>query len=1202
MVSVPRLALAAVLVAGVLVPAGAVAAQSPAYSAIVVDSQGAEPSGLTTSVVHGRQGQGTGAIAPTDGGGVRVEVTSPESYSSLELDPPSGSPLAVGSFPVTTAAATASAGRLGYYCYPGSGTVDVLELERDAEQRIVAFAATWTLSCGGVPVHGAMYFASSIGFRAAVTPDRLVLPTVAVGSSSTATTTILSAGPEPLTLGTPSVAGQHPADFTVTGTTCGGALAPGATCTVDVSFAPTAGGPRHALLTMTDDSPRGARTLRLAGTGTAVPAAPRVRDQRAFGGVLLNWEPPVASPPVTSYRVYRDGTLLGTTTGSAYSDTSMAPGSSARYEVRAVNTMGEGPGVPLDVTVPTESPAPGTVDLVYLDYDGERPRAFGTEEGIAVTRYYPFGLMELGSNQFGVSFQAWRDGDALVGSYHDGGVCDPGWDVVVHELAVRATGEPLLAAMTATCPGSRVAEIRWHSTRPVSAVVSSPSRLEPYSGNTALPPTKQRVTVRNRGTLPAPLGQATVGGTDAGQWAVAADTCSGTGLAPGASCGFDVEYRPTARGDHHGEVTIADGTASGRRRISLEGRAQSPPAALTDVVLRAGVGRLRVEWRDPASESWHVKILLAEGDGPFRAIATAYDSYGGPPPTFYDITAVVPGRRYRVVVEPYNSFGTGPRSAPLTATVPLQSVVHTVWDEAADRWHLASTPVGGGRGFSLFSAEDARWPEVNRRTGEVTFSRRTAGGRQIWETSPYGGSARAVTTEAAANDVTPSVAPEDDQQMVFSRRDANGVAWSYLRIPWNGNLVSLGLGGAYSPSWLPGAREFVVVRNLTSGTFLEVVSVDGSTRQKIAGTDGAGTSEVSPDGQWIAFSHFPGASLTSSVMVVPITGGTPRTIASPGGYNDSPTWSADGRTVFFEHGALAGADDVQPTDIWSAVATGPVATANVTNTPDLWESEPAVHDVQPWQPRPLVHRALDYTGDRRADPAVFRPSTGQWHIRGVGVFTWGRSGDVPVPADYNGDGRADLAVFRPSEGIWYVRGVGTFRWGQAGDYPVPADYNGDGRADVAVFRQLTGTWHVRGMAPLRYGSYTDVPIPGNYLGDRRAEHAVYRQYVLHGFPAFQWHIRGSTRIFVHGEDREHPLPANFTGDGRVDFATFQPWGAYWYVGASSVQFGHQADQAVLGDFTGDGRTELTVFRPSNGGWYVRGVATLSFGRRGDIPV
>ncbi|MFN2561639.1 MAG: transglycosylase family protein, partial [Jatrophihabitans sp.] len=101
----------------------------------------------------------------------------------------------------------------------------------------------------------------------------------------------------------------------------------------------------------------------------------------------------------------------------------------------------------------------------------------------------------------------------------------------------------------------------------------------------------------------------------------------------------------------------------------------------------------------------------------------------------------------------------------------------------------------------------------------------------------------------------------------------------------------------------------------------------------------------------------------------------------------------------------------------------------------------------------------DYTGDGRADPTVWRPSTAYWYPRGTTSVHWGMASDRPVTGDFNADGRTDPTVFRPSTGYWYVRGLASFHFGQAGDIPVPADYTGDGRTDAAVFRPSTGYWY-----------------------------------------------------------------------------------------------------------------------------------------------
>jgi hypothetical protein len=67
----------------------------------------------------------------------------------------------------------------------------------------------------------------------------------------------------------------------------------------------------------------------------------------------------------------------------------------------------------------------------------------------------------------------------------------------------------------------------------------------------------------------------------------------------------------------------------------------------------------------------------------------------------------------------------------------------------------------------------------------------------------------------------------------------------------------------------------------------------------------------------------------------------------------------------------------------------------------------------------------DYTGDRKADVAFYRPSTGEWFVlRSENLqyysFSFGAPGDVPAPGDYDGDGKYDATVFRPSTGTWFT--------------------------------------------------------------------------------------------------------------------------------------------------------------------------------------
>ena len=100
----------------------------------------------------------------------------------------------------------------------------------------------------------------------------------------------------------------------------------------------------------------------------------------------------------------------------------------------------------------------------------------------------------------------------------------------------------------------------------------------------------------------------------------------------------------------------------------------------------------------------------------------------------------------------------------------------------------------------------------------------------------------------------------------------------------------------------------------------------------------------------------------------------------------------------------------------------------------------------------------DFDGDRRADLAVYRPSTAEWRVRysthgfagaldppSLSVF-WGAGGDVPMSADFDGDGRSDIVVYRPDTSPMFfvlrssqgfsVDAPWALQWGLSADVPV----------------------------------------------------------------------------------------------------------------------------------------------------------------------
>jgi hypothetical protein len=288
------------------------------------------------------------------------------------------------------------------------------------------------------------------------------------------------------------------------------------------------------------------------------------------------------------------------------------------------------------------------------------------------------------------------------------------------------------------------------------------------------------------------------------------------------------------------------------------------------------------------------------------------------------------------------------------------------------------------------------------------------------------------------------------------------------------------------------------------------------------------------------------------------------------------------------------------------------------------------------RPQRPTMRPGDFDGDGRADPVVFRPSSGIWYIKSSETsFTtsfaiqWGLDGDVPVAGDYDGDRRSDLAVYRPSNGVWYLRPSAggdprMVQWGLPGDIPRPADYDADGRTDLAVYRPQSAVWYVL-LSSTEYSTYVtkqwgesgDFPMATDINGDSLADFVFIRP------SDHTWNFEVTPyippRSMRWGLDGDVPIDADFFGDGRANLAVYRPSIGQWLANDAnstkpfdrppdySVQLGLPTDIPVAQDYDGDGQTDPAVFRPSSGEWFFIPSSTgvrrvVQWGLPGDIPV
>jgi hypothetical protein len=107
----------------------------------------------------------------------------------------------------------------------------------------------------------------SSGRAASLSPNTVAFGNEGVGSTSSAqSTTLTNRGTSAINIRSIGISGPQSADFQQTNT-CGASLAAGASCSVSVTFSPSASGSRAAFLQIVDDAYNTPQTAALSGTG-----------------------------------------------------------------------------------------------------------------------------------------------------------------------------------------------------------------------------------------------------------------------------------------------------------------------------------------------------------------------------------------------------------------------------------------------------------------------------------------------------------------------------------------------------------------------------------------------------------------------------------------------------------------------------------------------------------------------------------------------------------------------------------------------------------------------------------------------------------------------------------------------------------------------------------------------------------------------
>jgi hypothetical protein len=202
--------------------------------------------------------------------------------SNFPVTPGAFQPTLAGGYDCFYTIVAASGTQLLYSTYIGGTAVDVafvLAVDKSGNSYVIGrtYSTNFPVTPGVFQstlkgTTNAIVFKFSPGNQA--WPMSLNFGAASVGvTSAPLTTTLTNSGTSSLSLSSELIDGTDAADFNITANTCGTSLAAGASCTVTLTFTPSATGTESAVLAFTNASSNSPQSVELTGVGSTSNAA-----------------------------------------------------------------------------------------------------------------------------------------------------------------------------------------------------------------------------------------------------------------------------------------------------------------------------------------------------------------------------------------------------------------------------------------------------------------------------------------------------------------------------------------------------------------------------------------------------------------------------------------------------------------------------------------------------------------------------------------------------------------------------------------------------------------------------------------------------------------------------------------------------------------------------------------------------------------
>jgi hypothetical protein len=403
-----------------------------------------------------------------------------------------------------------------------------------------------------------------------ISPASLTFPAQQAQTQSPAQTiTVTSSGNAPVTFGTPTITG----DFAETDTCAGQTLAVGATCTLQIVFAPTTTGTRTGLLTLYANISGGQATVVLNGTGTAPSSIVLTPLSLTFAATIVNQTSAaqiitvantggsaatLQTPVITGDFSISANTCTATLAASTACSIAIVFTPTASGARTGTLSVTDSAGTQTaQLTGTGNAPATDTLSPPSLSFAAQQLSTTSAAQQVTLTNAGDVALTLIAASVTGTEFSVVN---ACGNSLAPHSTCAFNVAFTPSTLGARTatlTITDQYRTQTVALTGTGVAP---------PGVSLTPTALTFAATGVGLVSPAQTLTLTNNGGVALHISAAVV----SSGFVIAANTCPAS-LAPAAACTLTLVFAPTVAGSATGTLTLTDDAPSLTQTVLLTG-------------------------------------------------------------------------------------------------------------------------------------------------------------------------------------------------------------------------------------------------------------------------------------------------------------------------------------------------------------------------------------------------------------------------------------------------------------------------------------------------------------------------------------------------------------------------------------------------------------------------------------------------------